>query len=203
MAKNDTTKVFVGKPKAAGAMYWAAKGTTPPTDASTPLGNDVFACLGYCSEDGLVETEERETEEVKAWGGDIVLRPQTSYSKQYAFTPIQSDADVLRFRFGAGNVEVAQDGGITVTHNSGPLPHGVLVAELALGDSMILRKVIPDAQIIEFEDTSYVDGEPIGYGATVAAFDYTGEGDYAKDYYAVVEQVSTGEEPAGTDVEQG
>lgn len=197
MARNDTSKVFVGKPKAAGAIFWAAKGTAVPTDASTALPS-AFACLGYCSEDGLVETEERETEEVKAWGGDIVDRPQTSYSKQYAFTPIQTDADVLKYRFGAGNVDVdAESGTIHLTHKSSPLPHGVLVAELALGDSMILRKVVPDAQIIEFEDTSYVDGEPIGYGATLAAFDYDGEGSYVEDYYASVADVATGDETNG------
>ena len=185
MSTNDVSKVAVGKPKAGGAIYWAAAGTTAPTDATTSLSAS-FSCLGYCSEEGLVETEERETEEVKAWGGDVVLRPQTKYSKQYKFTPIQTDSDVLKFRFGDDNVTTGSNGAITVSHSSEELPHGVLVAEIAIGDNKVLRKVVPDAQIIEFEDTSYVDGEPISYGATVAAFDKSGNGIYVKDYYAQV-----------------
>ena len=183
MAANNKNAVYFGKPKAGGAIYWAEAGTAVPTSASATL-NSKFVCLGYCTEDGLVETEERDTDETVAWGGDVVARPQTKYSKQYQFTPMQTDIDVLKYRFGADNVTEGSNGAITVSHNSSPLPHGVMVAEIAIGDDMILRKVIPDAQVIEFEDVSYVDGEPIGYGATVAAYDASGNGVYAIDYYA-------------------
>ena len=52
---NVVANVTTGKPKVSGAIYRAALGTTLPTDATTALG-DGFACLGYVSEDGFVNS---------------------------------------------------------------------------------------------------------------------------------------------------
>ena len=57
-----------------GALYLAPLDTPLPTDSETPL-NDAFRNVGYLSEDGITETPEEDTQEIRAWqNGDIVRR---------------------------------------------------------------------------------------------------------------------------------
>ena len=69
-----TTAAYVtaGKPKVGGAVFRAVAGTAAPTDATTALAA-AFKDLGYCSEDGLVNTNTPSSTKIKAWGGDEVL----------------------------------------------------------------------------------------------------------------------------------
>ncbi len=73
MAK--TQNVTYGKPNVAGAISVAPLGTTLPTDAVGAL-DAKFKNLGYISEDGLTNADTRESESIKAWGGDVVLTSQ-------------------------------------------------------------------------------------------------------------------------------
>ena len=68
----DVTKVTAGKPKVGGALFRAPAGTALPTDAVTALA-EAYKCLGYVSEDGVTNSTSIDSDEVKAWGGDIVL----------------------------------------------------------------------------------------------------------------------------------
>ena len=72
---NTVGNVTTGKPKVGGAVFWAPLGTTIiPTDTTTEL-DKAFVCLGYCSDDGVTNSSAPDTDTVKAWGGDTVLRP--------------------------------------------------------------------------------------------------------------------------------
>ena len=77
--------VSAGKPKVAGAVYRAPLGTALPIDATTALAS-VFVDMGYISEDGVTNSNEREVEEIKAWGGDVVLSPQTGKTDTFTLT---------------------------------------------------------------------------------------------------------------------
>ena len=68
----DTKNVSAGKPKIGGAIFRAPLGTTLPKDAKAAL-EPAFKELGYCSDDGITNSNSPETDNVKASGGHNVL----------------------------------------------------------------------------------------------------------------------------------
>ena len=182
---NDAQNVSFGKPKSTGAIYVAPAGTTLPTDATTALGV-AFKNLGYASEEGLVNSVETDTENVNAWGGDLVLVGQTSFSETFTVNLIEaSNAEALKVVHGEDNVTVSGSN-ITVTQNSSVLPNLVVVFELVLSGGRIKRIVVPNAQIVDRSgEITYVDGEPITYPAVFTAYPDS-NGNTHTEYIAVV-----------------
>lgn len=165
---NTASNVSVGKPAVAGAIYAAVAGTTLPTDATTTLAND-FKCLGYVSEDGLVNSNSPESDSIKAWGGDTVLSMLTGKEDTFQFTLIEClNLEVLKFVYGADNVTGALATGVTVKANSKDVPAVVLAIDMILTGNVAKRIVIPSAKVSEVGDITYVDGEAVGYETTVS-----------------------------------
>lgn len=166
---NDSQNVSFGKPKATGAVFVAPAGTTLPTNATSNL-DPAFKGLGYVSEDGLVNSVETDTEQVNAWGGDLVLVGQTTFMETFMVNLIETNADALAVYYGEDNVEVDGDD-ITITQNSAQLPNVVVVFELVLTGGRVKRIVVPNAQIVDRSgEITYVDGEPIAYPALFQAY---------------------------------
>lgn len=181
---NDAKNVSFGKPKATGAVFVAPAGTTLPTDATTAL-NAAFKGLGYVSEDGLVNSVETDTENVNAWGGDLVLVGQTSFSETFTVNLLETNAEALKVYYGADNVTVSGDN-ITITQNSGVLPNVAVVFELVMTGGRVKRIVVPNAQIVDRSgEITYVDGEPIAYPAVFTAYPDS-NGNTHTEYIAVV-----------------
>lgn len=169
MAKNDAGMVSVGKPKAAGAAFAGDRKLTAPTDSTSELPDGLVG-LGFISDDGLTNSTDSDSEEIKEWGGLTVLRVRTSYSETFKFTLIQAlDPDVIKEVRGADNYE-NKDGNETVTHSNKELPHRLFVFEILLNDGTIKRIVIPDAQITEMDDIEYKNNAAIGYNVTLSAY---------------------------------
>lgn len=106
MAAPSTNNVAAAKPSALGGVYYAPIGTALPTDASTALGAG-FTALGYVSEDGIQPEREMDSEQIKAWGGDIVAALVTDDAKSFEFTLLEVfSADVQKFVYGEDNVTV-------------------------------------------------------------------------------------------------
>lgn len=181
---NDSSKVSFGKPKSTGAIFVAPAGSTLPTNATDAL-DSAFKCLGYIHEDGLVNNISTDTEEVKAWGSDTVLMGQTAFSETFTFSPIEINAETLKFYYGEDNVTVSGDN-ITVKQNSKELPEIVAVFELVLTGGRIKRVVVPFGRIVDRSgDITYTDGDPVAYPVVLWARP-DGDGNTHTEYIAVV-----------------
>lgn len=179
---NDATLVGVGKPKVGGAIFIAPVGTELPTDAETEL-NPAFKCIGYVSEDGFTVTEERDTEDTNAWGGDVVYTSQTSYKESFAFTPIEVNPNVAKLEYGDDNVQVTA-GKMTVKHNSAELPAKSLVVETVPNAKTKSRLVVPQAKLTEKGDLSYNNSDPLGRECTLTA-QPDEDGNTAYEYHSI------------------
>lgn len=168
---NTASNVATGKPKPTGSIYRAPLGTTLPTDASTDLAA-TYVCAGYVSDAGLVNSKTRESSEVKAWGGGVVLNPQTSKKDLFKFTLIESkNTEVLKIVHGDDNVEGTLATGLTIHENSAELDRAVYVIDMVLG-GVFKRVIIPDGQPTEIGDVEYKDDNAVAYPVILSAYPY-------------------------------
>lgn len=167
---SNSSHVTTAKPKIGGAIYSAPLGTELPTDATTAL-NVAFKSLGYISEDGLTNTNSPESEDIKAWGGDVVNSSQTEKKDTFGYNLIEAlNVDVLKEIYGKDNVSGDLSTGIVVKANSKELQEHCLVVEVILKGGAIKRIVIPQGKVTEIGEVGYKDGETVGYETTVTAF---------------------------------
>ena len=166
---NTVGNVSAGKPAIGGAIWRAAKGTTLPKDAVTTLAAD-YKALGYCSEDGLTNSNSPSTTDIKACGGDTVLNIQEEKTDTFQFTLIEVlNLEVLKAVYGSANVSGALATGVTVTANAKEPEEGVWVVDMVLNSNTVKRVVVPHGKISEIGDITYTDSEAIGYEVTITA----------------------------------
>lgn len=159
--------VSYGKPKIEGGIKVAPIGTELPTTAEGSLDAS-FKSLGYVSEDGLTNNQSRDTDDIRAWGGDTVLTLYTGSTDEYSFTLIESiNADVLKFVYGDDNVTGTTETGLSVKVNSQPREMKVFVIDTILKGGYIKRMVIPKGEVIQDGEISYTDGDATGFPITV------------------------------------
>lgn len=161
---NTVSNVSAGKPNASGSIYRAPAGTTLPTDASTALAS-AFVCLGYASDDGL-KNEFSTEDEVKAWGGDVVL---STKEDKFTFTLIEVlSPEVLKVAYGDTNVTgTSLASGVSVAVNDTQQGGSVYVFEMLLGKDTLKRIVVPKGIVSEIGEIEYKDDEPVGYEITI------------------------------------
>ena len=167
---NSVSNVTAGKPKVGGSLFRAPAGTDLPDDATTAL-NTAFKCLGYVSDEGVTNSTSIDSEEVKAWGGDTVLTPQTGKTDTFQLALLESlNVEALKAYFGDENVTGTDiKTGLSVKCNSKELQPCVWVVEMIATGNIPHRVVIPNAKPTEMEDITYVDNEPVSLGMTLTA----------------------------------
>lgn len=166
-------KPMVGVPlTATGGVAAGPTDTTLPTDATTALPAGIVA-LGLVGDEGVSLTRERSTDDIRAWGGQIVRTVQTEFSETATLQFLESDkAEVLKEVYGEDNVTVtgtAPNQTIAIKHNEQELPARVFVFDMKDGDKR-RRLVLPNAQITATEDITYVHSDIIRYGVTITAY---------------------------------
>lgn len=180
---NTVTNVTTGKPNVGGAIWRAPYGTALPTDATTAL-NTAFKCLGYCSEDGMTNNNTPSKENIKAWGGDVVLTTTTEKLDTFTYTLIEAlNVDVLKSVYGDANVSGTLTTGITVRANSDDQEPSSYVVELKVKGGK-KRIVIPYATLNELAEIVYQDNNATGYGVTLMAMagGFESDNDTHKEY---------------------
>lgn len=182
---NVVANVTTGKPSINGAIWRAAYGTTLPTSASATL-DSAFACLGYCSDDGLTNGNAPSSETIKAWGGDVVLEPTTERPDTFSWKSIEAmNVNVLKMVYGDSNVTGDIDNGITVRANTAEQAAAVYVIDTIMKGGILKRIVIPNGKLTGLEDIVYKDNEAVGYGVTISAMSggfSEGDADTHKEY---------------------
>jgi hypothetical protein len=156
---NTATNVLVG---VTGSIYYAPAGTAVPTTVGGAL-NGAFVDVGYISEDGVSTSVTNDSAEIKAWqNGDIVRRIQTSHDFTLAFAMLETNAASLELYWGnytAGAVEV-----------TGDQPYRGAFVVNVVDDTSDVRYVIPDGQITERGELTYVNGEAALYQVTLTTY---------------------------------
>ena len=173
---NTKSNVLTGKPAVSGAIYRGIlnEDLTLPTNATADLDTD-FKCLGYVSEDGVKHTMANEKEELKAWGGDVVLNLSQTRTDEFTFTLLEVlNDDVLKAVFGDDNVTITDatttaPKAIAIASNDDEQPLCAWVIEMVQPDGNPKRIVIPKGRISEIGDITYKDDEAVGYEVTIAA----------------------------------
>jgi len=171
---NTAANVVAGVPLATGGILIGALGAAAPTTAVSALV--AYTAAGYIGDSGVVETNERNTDKIRAWGGDTVKVVQSEHNVTYKFTFLETlNKNVLQAVYGEDNVTTtpatASSGTLhAVKVNGATLPHKFYVFEVKDGNAKI-RIYVPDGQITEVGDITYSDTEVIGYEVTVEAFE--------------------------------
>lgn len=181
MANNNAMHVTAGKPKVGGAIYRAPLGTTLPTTATETL-NSAFENVGYITDAGLVNSNSPTSENVKAWGGDIVLTTLTEKPDTFKFALMEAMSIApLKAVYGDTNVSGDISTGITIHANSTQQPDCAWVIDMAYKNNTIKRIVIPDAGVSSVSDITYADGSAVVYETTISAMP-DGNGDTHFEY---------------------
>lgn len=185
---NDSTMVSLGKFKVGGYAYWAPSGTALPTDSSTPLAA-AFNLLGYLSEDGLTNTTDTDTTEIKDANGTTVMKVITSYAESYRFALLEVlRVEAAKMRYNSDAV-TGTDKSMTIKHQMPSDEDFVLVFEIAMSGDVKDRLVIGNGTRAEFGDRQVHAGDAQVYDVTASANDM-GNGVTAIEYIGRATAVS-------------
>lgn len=184
---NTIGNVFAAMPKATGALLRGPLGSPLPTSARQDItAIATLVDLGFIGEEGFTQSESRDTDKKKAFGGAVVKILQTDYSATIQFAFLESiNADVLRAIYGEENVQVgtSEDANeIVVKKNKKQSPHAAWVIDVYDGEALI-RTVVADGQITNVEDIVKVHTDTIMYTVTMECFEDE-NGDNIVEYIA-------------------
>ena len=115
-------------------------------------------------------TIKRDSDDIKAFGGDTVTTVQKDYSEELKVTLLESSkAEVLKELFGEDNVTVTGDA-IAVKRNKRRLPRKVYVIDTQGQDGVYRRIVLPLAQVTDIGDIKYVHSDVVSYELTIKPY---------------------------------
>ena len=199
MALGDNKNVLVGIPDVSGGLWVSdlVSETSALPKADTELATAGFTAVGFISEDGITEANERDTDKVKAWGGDTVRILQNEHTITYSFTFLEmGNPEVLKLLFGEDNIETSGDT-TTIKKNAKVLEHKTFVIEVLDGDKKI-RLVVPDGQITETGERQFSHNAVLQVEVTIEAFS---DADGNKGYEYHTQVTSGGDNGGETDPE--
>jgi len=170
----DVTKVNVG---ANGVAYVGAIGSTAPTTA-TAAPAAAFKNLGFCNEDGLVESSNISKKEIKAWDGTVVRTVIDGTEKTFKLTFLETNGNVLGLYKGA-NTTIAYSSPTTTITNKVPGQDLRAFIVDVIDGAVTRRFYIPSGEVTDRDDVTYATSGAAQYGVTITAYpDATGTTSY-------------------------
>lgn len=192
---SNAQNVSTAKPKIGGALYSAPLGTKLPKDAISDIDSE-FKSLGYVSEDGMSNENTPESEDIIAWGGDVVATAQTSKADTFTYTMIEAtNINVLKEVYGQGNVSGNLETGIEIKANNKELEEHCLVIDMILKGGILKRIVIPSGKVTEVGEIEYKDDTAVGYETTISS---TPDEDGNTHYEYIQKPAGSGTQTAST-----
>lgn len=189
---NKKEYVTAAKPAVAGAVYWRTSAAAAlPTNAKDAIPSTGWACLGYCSEDGLTNENEIDRETIKAWGGDTVLVVHNGLEDRFSFTLIEEmSSAVQRFLHSnssnaGSSVSGSLDGtgvSMAVAVKNEDNADEAIAIDMVLRGGILKRIVIPLCHISEVGEVTYADGEAVAHEVTVTCL-ADDDGVYHYEYF--------------------
>lgn len=172
----SATNVRVGT---TGAIYVGPTTASGPTSATASLTG--FTELGYVHSDGVTETRERSTNQIRAWqNADLVREVVTEATATFQFVLLETNLETIKAFYGAS--AVGTNGSIEI-NPSATGGRKSFVIDLVDGTDAI-RTYIPTGEILSVGDQVYQNGEPVGYDVTITAY-VSGGFAYKKFYTAL------------------
>ena len=170
----DSSKVRVA---VSGEVLVGATTAAAPTGTATATTG--FTGLGYVSEDGVTETRDRSSDDIKAWqGGATVRTVVTEANLTYSFRLLETKKETVELYYGTTVTAAATEGNFTIVpSNTGGRKSFILDV---VDGTELLRVYIPQGEVTEVGEITYSNGEPIGYEVTVTAYADTTLGGNAK-----------------------
>lgn len=165
---NSTANVSVGKGVAGGYFFTAPEGTTLPTDYSTALDNAFVNC-GYLTDEGAVFSVDSSSTNFLDLNGDTIASSTGSRTRTVNVVFAETNVNSLKEVYGQSNV-TATTTAITVNHNGTEMGRRSLVFELVLRDGRRWRRVIPSAQVTEWDDMTVLYSELVNYPVTYTMY---------------------------------
>lgn len=155
----DLASILVGQ---TGKVYDAPLLTVAPTDSTSSWGAG-WVDLGTISEDGLVVAFNEDTTDIKQWGGGTVRKLITSFEVTFAFTCLESNAEVLTryYRNAPSGGALDIKGG-----TRDPRSWGFDV----LDGTTHVRYVIANGELSERGDITHKADQAVSYSFTVTAY---------------------------------
>lgn len=169
MAQN-ADNIAIVRPVVNGAAWCAPSSAAVPTGASAALTG--FTSLGWLTEDGITMTINKETTDLKGFGGDTALTIQTSHDVEFKFKPMEWNETVAKEMFGDANVTTDA---AKVTVNGDDLPTRRYIFDMRGRGNQLIRVVVPNCKVTSIGDLPFKHNEPMAAEFTLKAFpDSTG-----------------------------
>jgi len=148
-----------------GAVYVAPTGTASPNYSDDAL-NVAFQDLGYVSSDGISESMDKSTTQIRSWqDGSLVREIISEGTYSVSLTFIETNEDVVNLYYG-GTVTVAGSLSIDPRSSGGRKSFVIDVID----GTNIERTYIPQGEITSVGERTLASGEAIGYTVTITAY---------------------------------
>lgn len=146
-----------------GAVYVGPTSATGPTSSSSALTG--FTDLGYVSSDGITETIDKTTNQIRAWqNGSLVREVVSEGTYSVTLTFIETKLEVLELYFGSTITGGELDGDPTKSGG-----RKSFVMDIVDG-SIVERTYIPAGEVTAVGERTLASGEAVGYNVTITAY---------------------------------